>query len=380
MAVRVEARLQYATVDPILDLLLACLQDTHYRRFRFMVAFARWSGLFLLDTDLQTFAHRKGTSIEGFVGVDLGGTTIEALTYLSELPSAHINIIQANTRGVVFHPKVFEFSGDSGWLTVIGSSNLTMGGLLSNIEASIVIRGASSDVCPSDQLFDQIAPIAPFTSDHVRQVTDRVLEEIAPRLDHYTKRSPDWGGGPPGGGVPLIAGLELPDPGRPPSPASARRIVKARRGGRKPGPGLVRTTAKAVAKKETLFVELWDETRNGTQVQLPRRVFTDYFGADVTAVTWITLRIPGGGIERIRLQAFPNATFRISLPFVGPSSSGAGRRAVLRFDRLGQDEYSCAMVRRGEAGYAAWLEACTEQTTPKSKRFGILSSGKAPAP
>src|SRR6266540_296053 len=109
MAVRVEARLQYATVDPILDLLLACLQDTHYRRFRFMVAFARWSGLFLLDTDLQTFAHRKGTSIEG-------------LTYLSELPSAHINIIQANTRGVVFHPKVFEFSGDSGWLTVIGSS------------------------------------------------------------------------------------------------------------------------------------------------------------------------------------------------------------------------------------------------------------------
>jgi hypothetical protein len=104
------------------------------------------------------------------------------------------------------------------------------------------------------------------------------------------------------------------------------------------------------------------------------------FGADVTAVTWITLRIPGGGIERIRLQGFPNATFRISLPFVGPSSSGAGRRAVLRFDRLGPDEYSCAMVRRGEAGYAAWLKACTEQTTRTSKRFGILSSAKAPAP
>src|SRR5215211_7378962 len=69
----------------------------------------------------------------------------------------------------------------------------------------------------------QLAPAAPFTSDHVRRVTDRVLDEIAPRLDHDSRRAPDWGGDPIGDGEPLIAGLELPNPGRPPSPASAQR-------------------------------------------------------------------------------------------------------------------------------------------------------------
>ena len=81
MPVHIEGRLQFATVNPLRDLLLACLRDIRYDRFRFMVAFARWSGLFLLDTDLQSFAQRKGTSIRGYVGTDLGGTTIEALTY-----------------------------------------------------------------------------------------------------------------------------------------------------------------------------------------------------------------------------------------------------------------------------------------------------------
>jgi len=364
-----------ATDNPLRDLLLACLRDPRYDQFRFMVAFARWSGLFLLDTDLQSFAQRRGTSIRGYVGTDLGGTTIEALTYLSELPKAEIFVVDANTPAVVFHPKIFEFSGTPGWLTVIGSSNMTMGGLLSNVEASVVLTGDSSDPCPTNLLFDQLTPAPPFTLDHVRRVTDDLLTEIAPRLDHYTKPSPDSRGDISPSRPPL-AELDLPLPGRPPSPASARRAQRTR-SDRRTRPGPVRTSASATAKPEILFVELWDETRNGTQVQLPRRVFTDYFGADVTAVTWVTVRAPGGGLERIRLQAFPNATFRISLPFVGTSSPRAGRRAVLRFERLGQDEYSCTIARRGERQYESWLRACTEQTTRTSKRFGIVS---APVP
>ena len=375
MPVHIEGRLQFATVNPLRDLLLACLRDIRYDRFRFMVAFARWSGLFLLDTDLQSFAQRRGTSIRGYVGTDLGGTTIEALTYLSELPKAEIFVVDANTPAVVFHPKIFEFSGTPGWLTVIGSSNMTMGGLLSNVEASVVLTGDSSDPCPTNLLFDQLTPTPPFTLDHVRRVTNDLLTEIAPRLDHYTKPSPDSRGDISPSRPPL-AELDLPLPGRPPSPALARR-AQGTRSDRRTRPGPVRTSASATAKPEILFVELWDETRDGTQVQLPRRVFTDYFGADVTAVTWVAVRAPDGGLERIRLQAFPNATFRISLPFVGTSSPRAGRRAVLRFERLGQDEYSCTIVRRGERQYASWLRACTEQTTRTSKRFGIIS---APVP
>jgi hypothetical protein len=362
------------------DLLRACLNDTRYDRFRFIVAFARWSGLFLVDTELQNFSQRKSTSIEGYVGVDLGGTTVEALTYLSELTSATINVVESNMRGVVFHPKVFEFSGKNDWLTIVGSSNMTMGGFLSNVEASVVIQGKLGDVCPSSTMFDQLAPAAPFTSDHVRPVDGRLLAEIAPRLDHYTKRSPDWGGGGASTGLPLRPDLILPNPGRPPSPAAYSSKGKQRKtGATTPSPrGPVRTTATAAATRDVLFVELWDETRDGTQVQLPRRMFTEYFGADPTAVTWIIVRPTNGGMERIRLQGFSNSTFRISLPFVGHSAPGAGRRAVLRFERLAQDDYSCSMLRRGQADYAQWLKACTEQTSRTSKRFGVAPSSSAP--
>ena len=187
---RVEAALQYVAINSIRDVLLEGLTDPKFRNFRFSVAFARWSGLFLLDEALQTFARRTDTSIIGYVGTDLGGTTVEALTYLSELPGSSIYTVQSNMDRVIFHPKVYEFSGPTQWLVAVGSSNLTMGGILGNVEASAIIRGQAG-VPPSAEVFRYLEPVDPFTSDHVRSVTPALLAEIAPTLDHYTRRSPD---------------------------------------------------------------------------------------------------------------------------------------------------------------------------------------------
>jgi HKD family nuclease len=368
MAIRIASRLQHAAAHPVHDLLSKCLDDSSFTQFRFMVAFARWAGIFLIDPALQRFAARPGTGVTGYVGVDLGGTTVEALTYLSELTGSKISIVEANMRGVVFHPKVYEFTGPTGWLTVVGSSNLTMGGLLSNVESVVVVTGQPKDRSPAEALFDYLAPKKPFTADHIRRVTPALLEELAPRLDHYSKPSPDArsrSGLSPGK---ALRDATFPNPGRPPSPASGRR--PSGRGSRRHPP--VSTAATTPTRREELYVELWDETRDGTQVQLPRRVFTDFFGAAVDAVTWIAVRRPGESSDlRIRLQGFPNSTFRISLPFVGHSAPGAGRRAVLRFVRLGQDQYSCDVAHLGDRRYDEWLALCTERTTNTSKRFGV---------
>jgi hypothetical protein len=375
MVVRAENRFQFASVNALADLLNACLRDPAYKRFRFFVAFARWSGLFLVDAELQQFAQRRGTSIHGYVGVDLGGTTIEALTYLHELPSSSIHVVEAQMTGVVVHPKVYEFSGKDRWVTIIGSSNLTTGGLFANVETSVVLTGSAKDPLPSEAMFERLRPRSPFTTDHVRSVTEAVLAELAPRLARYSRPSPDSGGRGADGSAPLMPGLVLPNPGRPPSPASST-VGKTRTPRRARQP--VRTSAQAPSTNDLLFVELWDETRNGTQVQLPRRVFSEYFGAAVDAVAWITVHDARKNTHAIRLQGFPNSTFRISLPFVGVSSSGAGRRAVLRFERIAQDEYRVGMRRKGESGYPKWLAACTEQTTSASKRFGIVLAAEKP--
>ena len=375
----IEAVLQHVTINSIRDVLLEGLADPSYRQFRFSVAFARWSGLFLLDESLQTFAGRRGTSIIGFVGIDLGGTTIEALTYLSELPKGNIYIVQSNMDRVIFHPKVYEFTGPDGWLVAIGSSNMTMGGILGNVEASAIIRGRGP-LPPTAEIFRYFEPVHPFTSDHVRKVTPALLAEIAPGLDHYTRRSPDSRRSGSHHLRPLAPNLSLPNPGRPPSLDGGNRGRQQTRRGKKPKSPIVKPSGSASRTLETLFVEMWDETRDGTQVQLPKKVFTQYFGAAADAVTWIRLHAPGGRQYSIRLQGFPNATFRISLPFVGQAQSGDGRRAVLRFDRIEQDAYICAVTEQGGPKYAAWLAACTEQRSSISKRFGMIATSRAPRP
>ena len=109
-------------MNAIADELNARLLDAAYTRFRCAVAFVRWSGLHLIDQPLQRFANRPGTSLECFVGVDLGGTTIEALTYLHELPGCTLHVVRSGIPTVVFHPKVYALEGRNRWWVLIGSS------------------------------------------------------------------------------------------------------------------------------------------------------------------------------------------------------------------------------------------------------------------
>lgn len=118
-------------------------------------------------------------------------------------------------------------------------------------------------------------------------------------------------------------------------------------------------------------MELWDETGGGTQVQIAKRAFTDYFGASAGSTTYITLDTPGGTIPAVRLQWFDNVTFRIGLPFVGSSPQQAGRRGVLRFTRTAPDTYRVDLRLAGDRGYDTWLARCDRQTHPNSKRWGI---------
>lgn len=372
---RIDGQFQFAGQNALREVLQACLQDESYTRFRFSVAFARWSGLALLDEDLQAFALRTRTGIEAFVGIDLGGTTIEALTYLYELPKTRVSVVQSNMNGVVFHPKVFDFSGPAGSLSVVGSSNLTTGGLFSNIEASLVVACGEGEANPVDQMFRWLKPTAPFTASHVRRVSAELLDEVAPGLDRYTKRSPDWNGSP-NSGDPLDPAFKFPKIGRPPSLATRDRKGKSA-ASRSRHKGPVRTGAVPATGNDELFLELWDETGGGTQVQIPKTVYVDYFGADPSAVTWIKLDTPAGSVGPMRLQFFSNVTFRIGLPFVGTSPQGAGRRAVLRFVRTAPDEYQVRLRRRGQQGYEAWLSNCVDRTNRHSKGYGIVKGPSA---
>lgn len=117
------------------DLLISELDSGRYARLRLAVAFARNSGVLALGDAFERF-RASGGRIEAFVGVDMGGTSREALRALLKLTDS-LTVVHDESASV-FHPKVYSLTSDAEALAVVGSANLTRGGLWGNAEASMV--------------------------------------------------------------------------------------------------------------------------------------------------------------------------------------------------------------------------------------------------
>lgn len=126
--------------------LIELLDSPDYQTLNIIVAFAKNSGVLRIKGALEKFRKRGGT-VNVYVGVDLGGTSYEALTALL-LHTDTLNIVHAE-KGQTFHTKIYQFVGNDKGLVVVGSHNLTGGGLWTNFESSVlipVLRSRENDV------------------------------------------------------------------------------------------------------------------------------------------------------------------------------------------------------------------------------------------
>lgn len=115
--------------------LIEKLQTNNYSTFRFIVAYAKTSGVNRLLPYMHQF-KAAGGSILGIVGIDQNNTSFEALTSLHGICDA-LYVYHSEDQMRTFHVKAYHFSGiNDSWLA-IGSNNFTAGGLFSNYEASI---------------------------------------------------------------------------------------------------------------------------------------------------------------------------------------------------------------------------------------------------
>ena len=116
--------------------LIALLDSPDYHTLNIVVAFAKNSGVLRIKDSLERFRKRGGI-VNAYLGVDLGGTSYEALTALL-LHTDSLNIIHSE-KAQTFHAKIYQFLGDNNGLIVVGSHNLTGGGLWTNFESSVHI-------------------------------------------------------------------------------------------------------------------------------------------------------------------------------------------------------------------------------------------------
>lgn len=115
--------------------LIDTLDSCDYHTLNIIVAFAKISGVLRLKDSFEKF-REKGGKINIYVGVDLSGTSFEALTTLLMYTDS-LNIVHFEKKQT-FHTKIYQILGDEKEILIVGSHNLTGGGLWTNIESSLI--------------------------------------------------------------------------------------------------------------------------------------------------------------------------------------------------------------------------------------------------
>jgi HKD family nuclease len=108
--------------------------DPRWSEFRAAIAFAKRSGTQHVRQSLEEFDRRAQVKIS--VGVDFLGTSLEGLQdLLHSTPNGQVWIYH-NNGPYTFHPKVYLFKNNDRADLLVGSGNLTEGGLFTNYESS----------------------------------------------------------------------------------------------------------------------------------------------------------------------------------------------------------------------------------------------------
>ncbi|MFI3108121.1 phospholipase D family protein [Streptococcus suis] len=117
-------------------------------------AFAKSAGILSLETALTSFRQRGGI-VKLILGIDLDGTSVEALKNAYRLANELYIFHSENT--VTFHPKIYILNTSTSSNVAVGSNNLTKGGLYSNVEAT--------------SIYEQVPPSSPL----ITKINDTVL-------------------------------------------------------------------------------------------------------------------------------------------------------------------------------------------------------------
>ncbi len=192
MTIRGELLLQGVTASTHLDAVTTLLDIPDPDRIVISVAFMTHGGLSLVRESLLRVADQ--TTI--LAGIRNGITSAQGLQLAVEM-GCSIYAVDTGTRTAIFHPKIYFSYNPNEARIIVGSANLTIGGLNSNIEASLCLtidrnnaRGAAliDDV---DAKYEEMMADYP---DHVFPILNReLIQELLDAgrvIDESTRSQP----------------------------------------------------------------------------------------------------------------------------------------------------------------------------------------------
>jgi HKD family nuclease len=232
-------------------------------RFLIMSAFATGSGVKALEPFFDIFLS-DGNSIEVVIGIDRNGTNREAVARLFALQESYVgqfscHVFHAPSNTGIFHPKLYVHRSPRSVSAIVGSANLTLGGLGNNFESLFSYREIPIRSKVAHQLMDAWStysvPKSPLKSEFLRKLTRRYTRRLLHELPATSSIESERANKGVKSVWASVSSVKLP--------RSNERIQTPR--------NIARTPVNAF-----LLIDILTETRS-TQVQLPLAVVEKFF-------------------------------------------------------------------------------------------------------
>jgi len=120
------------------NILIDKIENSNYNQITIFSAFAKNSGVLRLKSSLEKFKKANG-KITAFIGIDLDGTSYEALLNLYSLCDC-LYVIHSENMSTTYHSKIYLLENDTSAWCAIGSNNFTGGGLWTNFESTSILE------------------------------------------------------------------------------------------------------------------------------------------------------------------------------------------------------------------------------------------------
>ena len=140
MSIQLISNLNY----PIGNIINLELQNSN--NVQIAVAFLKFSGIKVIDKSLKQCLDNGG-NFEIIAGLDFKTTDPKAMNYFISLKKNYSKVgfycfgdKGKNKTNIVFHPKIYLFENGKETTAIVGSTNLTGGGLLSNFEVNTIFK------------------------------------------------------------------------------------------------------------------------------------------------------------------------------------------------------------------------------------------------
>lgn len=231
---------------------------------RVMSAFVSGSAVRAMEPLLDVFLA-DGNAVEIIFGIDRGGTDRSAVQNLHALGSAYpgqvvSHLFQAPSNSSIFHPKLYILNRDKTCAGVIGSANLTLSGLGSNLESLLLCDQCkhSDDIAQELQsIWNMFAqPRHPLKRQFLQPLDEHKVAELISKLPNKSREDSDRNDSD-------VSALWTPL-STVPLPRSHKSVART------PLPRDVR---------DFMLYEILKETRL-TQMQIPLAVVEEFFGID----------------------------------------------------------------------------------------------------